>query len=889
MADMRLALALIGATIFNLSMSAEAPFDFSTTPGKLPKQVVPTEYSIRIVPNIDKFSFAGSEKVKIDVRAPVREIVLNAAELEITAASINDKALPKTAIKIDKKEELLRLSLPNELAAGNHTVALTFSGKINQQGQGLFYMRYQEQGTGAKKIALGTQFEATDARRLFPCWDEPSFRTRFQLTAVVPEKWMAVSNMPIETQTKIDKPAASKEVRFAMTPPMSSYLNVLCAGEFDLAETKVGQTQVRVITTKGKSEQGRYALESSAKILEYYNDYFGAPYPLPKLDQIAIPGGFGGAMENWGGITYYESILLFDPEKNSEETRQDIFAVLAHEMAHMWFGDLVTMAWWDNLWLNEGFASWMGTKCTAHFNPQWEVWLRNNKPRNPTRRTGITKEQAMETDARSTTHPIQVPVATEAEANSIFDDISYQKGQSFLRMLENFLGEDIFRDGIRRYIAKHKLSNTTTGDLWAALSEASNKPVDEIAAGWTEQPGFPVVKVRRDEGGKVSLAQERFTINSRNPRPLEWKLPLTYFVVGQPPQSRLMTAKIDNLENITADQALKLNVNGAGNYRAQYDSPSWDLLIASLAKLNTEDRVNLLGDSWALAQADRASMSIYLDLVEKLGPSTEFAQVEQIINVFDFVSCLLSGTVESEPFQNYARSTLRKSFDALGWEPKPEEAPTLRTLRGSLVEALGKLGDKEIIVACKERFQLYLADPKSLPPDLRRPVVLIVGSYADEASWNKLHDLGLKTTVIAEKQYYYDALAHARDPKLVQKTLAIALTDELPSSRAVFLVPRVARESAHPELAWQFARQNMKALLAKADSLSVNSYAPGLFTFFSEVARIDELKNYAKANLPTSSAKEVAKAADEIEFRSELKRRLGPQLAAWIEKRSREK
>src|SRR6202011_1636924 len=319
--------------------------------------------------------------------------------------------------------------------------------------------------------------------------------------------------MPVESERKID---IGREVRFQATPSMSSYLNVFVAGELDLIETKVAETQIRVIATKGKAEWGRYALESTAKILEYYNDYFGAPYPLPKLDQIALPGGFGGAMENWGGITYFESALLFDPEKSSDETKHQIFSVIAHEVAHMWFGDLVTMAWWDNLWLNEGFASWMGTKATAHFNPQWEVWLRKQVPRNPTRRVGIPKEQAMEGDARSTTHPIQQPIANEAEANSAFDDITYQKGQSFIRMLESFLGEDVFRDGIRRYIAAHKYSNSTTADLWSALSEASGKAVNEIAAGWTEQPGFPIVKVRRDENGKVALFQERFTVNYKN-------------------------------------------------------------------------------------------------------------------------------------------------------------------------------------------------------------------------------------------------------------------------------------------------------------------------------------------------------------------------------------
>src|SRR5213594_1495514 len=516
--------------------------------------------------------FTGTETVKLSVHSSVHQLVLNALELAITRASVDGKAMPQSAIKIDEKAELLTLELPSELSAGDHKLALTFSGKINQQGQGLFYMRYQEQGTGAKKIALGTQFEATDARRLFPCWDEPSFRARFQLTAVVPENWLAVSNMPIESEEKI---AEGKEIRFATTPSMSSYLNVFVAGELDLIESGSGPTQIRVITTKGKAELGRYALEATTQILKYYNDYFGAPYPLPKLDQIALPGGFGGAMENWGGFTYYESGLLFDQKNSSAETKQNIYEVLAHEMAHQWFGDLVTMAWWDNLWLNEGFASWMGTKCTAHFNPQWEVWLRRNLPRDPTRRIGIAKEQAMEGDARSTTHAIQQRIATEAEANSAFDDITYKKGQSFLRMLESFLGEDVFRDGIRRYIAAHEYSNTTTADLWNALSEASKKPVGEIAAAWTEQPGFPVVMMKRD-GEKVSLSQERFTINFPNAPALEWKIPLTYFVIGDNKiESRLMTGKIENLPNVATDRVVKLNANGAGNYRVQYDGPSW--------------------------------------------------------------------------------------------------------------------------------------------------------------------------------------------------------------------------------------------------------------------------------------------------------------------------
>jgi aminopeptidase N len=870
---------LSGTPLFG---AVEKPFNFYETPGKLPKEVVPTEYAMRVVPNIDNFTFTGSEMVKLNVSSPVRRLVLNALELKVQAASVDGEELPASAIRIDQETELLTLTLPSELTSGDHSLVLRFTGKINEQGRGLFYVCYQEQGSGARKVMLGTQFEATDARRFFPCWDEPAFRARFQLTVVVPENWLAVSNMPIESDKEI---AGGKEVRFAPTPPMSSYLNVFVAGELDVIESRVGPTQIRVIATKGKAELGRYALEASAQILQYYNDYFGLSYPLPKLDQIAIPGGFGGAMENWGGITYFESTLLFDPKNSSSDSKQNIYEVLAHEMAHMWFGDLVTMGWWDNLWLNEGFASWMGSKCTAHFNPQWEVWLARELPRDPTRRTGIAKEAAMEGDARSTTHPIQQPIATEAEANSAFDDITYKKGQSFLRMLESFLGEDVFRDGIRRYIEAHKYSNTTTADLWNALSQTSDEAVGEIAAGWTEQPGFPVVKVKRETDGKVQLTQERFTVNFKNAPSLLWKIPVTYSVVGAPAATLLLTGKTAAIENIPADRALKLNVNGAGNYRVEYDARSWKLLLEALLKLRMEDRVSLLSDAWALVQAGRVPVSFYFGLVEKLPPSADLAEREQIIDVLEFMHRLLISSPQCKKFQQYARSLLRPTFAKLGWEPKAGEPPTFASLRASLVSTLGDSNDPEIIAGCRERFEKYLADPASLAPDLRPAVLSVVGRYADEKTWNKLHELGLKTTSIADKQNYYNALAQAADPKSIKKTLAIALTDELPTSRAVFLVARVARDSGHPDIAWEFAAANMKTLLGKTDAAGANRYAPSLFTFFSDESRVNQLETYAQANLPAASAPDVAKAVDEIQFRAEFKKRLATQLSGWIDRK----
>jgi aminopeptidase N len=862
-------------------VNAESKFDFATTPGKLPKEVRPSEYAIRIEPNLEKLTFSGSETVQLQVDKPVTKLVLNALAMEIASASVDGRSLTEKAIVLNAEEQTLTLNLPNELPAGAHELVLKFSGKINPQGQGLFYARYREQGTNEKKIMLGTQFEATDARRLFPCWDEPIFRARFQLTAVVPKNFMAVSNMPIEAEKEIER---GKEVRFALTPSMSSYLVVLCAGELEAIESEQDGVKLRVIATKGKAEMGRYALESAAKILHYFNEYFGVPYPLPKLDLIAIPGGFGGAMENWGGITYYEAILLFDPENSSAATKQNIFAVIAHEMAHQWFGDLVTMAWWDNIWLNEGFASWMGSKCTDHFNPDWNEWLRRSASRDPSRRIGFPKDVSMQADARSTTHPVQQPIATEAEAGSAFDEIAYKKGQSIIRMLESFLGENVFRDSIRKYIAAHKYSNTTTADLWEALTEVSGKPIGELAPGWTEQPGFPLVEVKR-EGDVIKLSQERFTVHFPNPPERQWQVPLTYAMEGQPATNGflLRDPEADLPNELAADRAIKFNVEDTGYYRIEYDDASWKLLLGQTDRLSEEDRVNLLTDAWALVEANRKPLSHYLALVTQLLKDDQLAVYDQVIDTFTFINRLLAGDPTRPRFQQFARTLLRPAFDRIGWEPKADEPFPRSLLRGSLIRGLGVLNESDVIAGCRSRFDRFLSDPAAIPPDLRPDILGVVGRYADSQAWEKLHRLGLKTTSTEEKQYYYEALASAIDPRLVSRTLPIALTDELSTSRAAYLLPFVARYGEHPGLVWEYAREHMKELLAKQDAYSINSFAPGLFTFFSEPKDVEMLEKYAKARLPESAGKSVAKAVDEIGFRAEFKQRLVPQLNTWME------
>ena len=860
--------------LLSIALHAEAPFNFETTPGKLPKDVVPKGYDIQLKPNIEKLTLTGSETVILDIRKPVQTITLNVNTVTIGPAKLLGARgrIDQTAqVTIDSKEQTAVLNFDKEIGSGLHQVALEFAGKINERADGFYYAHYQEEGSGAKKLMLGTQMEAAHARRMFPCWDEPSFRAKFRLTVTVPNNFTAVSNMPIESEKKTD---AGKEVRFSQTPPMSSYLVVFCAGELDAIYGEADGVKIGVVTTKGKAETGRYALESTEKILKYYNEYFGEKYPLPKLDLIAVPGGFGGAMENWGGITFYESLLLFDPTKSSELTKQTIFKLIAHEVAHMWFGDLVTMAWWDNLWLNEGFASWMGTRCSDHFNPQWQVWLRSN----------AEKQRAMSTDALSATHPIQQPVKTEGEAESAADEITYLKGQSFLRMLESYLGEEDFRAGIRRYIQAHKLSNTTTADLWDALAKASKKPVTAVAANWTEQPGLPLVSMKSTESS-FTVSQERFTVHQKNPKPLEWKIPIAYRDISKatsPARVFLLEQKSATLPDIQPSQNVKLNAAAVGYFRTEYDGAHFDELLALAAKLPEADKVNLVSDTWALVEADRGSISNYFKLVEALREDNSLALWEQITATLSSIDFLYLGNKERPAFQAYGRSLLKPVFARVGWEHKSGEDAATGLLRAKLMAELSEFGDEDVISGARERFKTFLADPNMLPPDLRPAALDVVGRYADQKTWDKLHELGLKTRSIEEKGTSYHAMAVALAPELAKRTLPLALTDELPASRAILLVTWVARDGEQPEIAWDFAQMNREKLDAKLSALLAVRFVPFLMRGFSDPQHATELETYAGKYMPAGAKSEVEKATEEIRFKSDLKARILPEIYKWL-------
>ncbi len=854
---------------------AGEPFSFESTPGQLPKTVVPRHYAIHILPDLEKFTTHGMVTIDIEVLKPVDEITLNALDMIATNATlVAGRKEIQIKPRMNVPKQTVTLPLPETLKPGKYRLTLGFNGQMTEQAQGLFYVNYT--APSGKKLMLGTQMEPSDARRMFPCWDEPVFRATFELTVVLPDKFKSYSNTPIDRETTMSD--GLKEVRFARTPAMSSYLVVLVAGELEEVKDQVDGVEIRVVTTEGKKEQGRYALEATKALLHYYNEYFGIKYPLPKLDQIAIPGGFSGAMENWGGITYNESVLLFDPKTSSQQTRRDIYVSVAHEMAHQWFGDLVTSAWWNDLWLNEGFATWMENKATDHFNPDWQMWLT----------AAADKSVVMSSDARKTTHPIEQKVDNESDANDAFDNITYQKGAAIIRMLENYIGEEQFRKGVRRYLSAHRYSNAATADLWVGLEKASGKPIRAIAEGWTEQPGLPLVKVASesvDGRQAITLTQERFAVRDPKADSLSWTIPVTLLNVSasEKPAKLLLTDEPLSMKFGDASDVIKANPGDHGYYRVQYDHELAARLQREMPRLSPADRLNLLNDAWAMAEAGRSSTAEYFGLAISVRNEAAYAVADQVISKLLWLDDLEQDQPGQKAFRVRACALLQPQLRRVGWDAKTGEPPNDAMLRNRVIVALGHFEDPTVIAEAKSRFERFVVDAGSLKPDLRPAVLRTAGRFADTGIYKQLHELARKATGVEERQLYVGAMTEALDATLARATLEISLADELVPQEATALVGQVAG-NGRSELAWEFACTNVAKLLAKVDGFDRNNYLPGIASAFSDAVRAGELIEFVRKNVSEDAAGKAGEAAEQIRFKAEFKKRELPVIDKWTNK-----
>ncbi|MFZ0007530.1 MAG: M1 family metallopeptidase [Steroidobacteraceae bacterium] len=862
-----------------LATAAEAPFDFDKASGRLAKNVVPLDYDIAVVPDAAARTFTGIESVSLRFRTATDKVVFNT--LNLTLSNVRLDGQPVARVGTDNAAQLTTLTLAAAAAAGQHTLTLSYSGVIETRPQGLFVQPYSREGGGGQGLLLTTQMESTDARRMFPCWDEPAFRATFALTATVPADWATVGNMPVAKREVHGKLATTT---FERSPRMPSYLVEFTAGDVREVGAQRGKVHFGVWAVAGRESEGATALANAEQILADYDDYFGYPYPLPKLDSIAIPGGFSGAMENWGAITYTDETLLLS-KNSSLANAQDVYATQAHEMAHQWNGDLVTMGWWDDLWLNESFASWMAAKETDRRKPTWKWWESED----------ATKEDAMEADARTSSHAIQVHVTDELQAANAFDPtITYNKGQAVLRMLEAYLGPDTFRDGIRRYIKARAFSNATTADLWDALSAASGRQVGRIAADWTEQAGFPLVSVAAacDAGKRtISLSQRRFFLSAPADRSLEsvhWSVPLQIRVgATAAAQPLLLTHDGQSLAAGSCQQPLSVDAGAIGFYRVSYDASALAANTRAFGTLPDGDRIALLDDQWALVQAHSAPLASYLALAERMGTDLDARAWRQIAGALGTIEYDERGTPGHAAFAAYARSLLEPVASRLGWDARAGETPDLQALRRTVIEDLGLWGDPRVISEAQRRFAAFVHQHSAIAPDDQSMILNVVGLHADAATFEELHTLARESHDESEKHRLYTALAGVRDPQLGAQAAKIALAPEIPPQAVQLRLGMfVTLHKEQPQLAWSTFSANVGLLLSPFGNVAPLIEAQYVPQIFWNSMPPEQMHSWLKAHVRAGMGPQIEKGMEGARFRLTQKQALVPEADAYLAARA---
>ncbi len=840
--------------------------------GQLPKTVAPVAYDIQVKPDAAALTFSGTETVTVDVKSATSTVMLNAAALAVSRVTFDGKPAP---FKLDEQAQTLTVTLPRAATPGQHKMTFAWTGKINQSASGLFAIDYTNED-GSKSRMLATQFEAPDARRFAPMWDEPAFKAKFRLSAVAPKGQLAFSNMPAQSVTQAD---GTQLYRFGETPVMSSYLLFLGVGDMERKTVMSGNTEIGVITRRGVVDQGDYALSQAKRLLSYYNDYFGPPYPLPKLDMIAGPGSsqFFGAMENWGAIFYFENELLVDPRRTTESGRQRIYTVVAHEMAHQWFGDLVTMAWWDDLWLNEGFASWMEGKTAADLHPEWK---------SDAQAISTERERAMGLDATAATHPIVRHVETVEQIGAAFDGITYAKGQAVIGMMESTLGSDPFRAGIRRYMAKYKYGNTVTDQLWSELSAAAGRPVTGIAHDFTLQGGVPLVSMAgatcKAGTTSVRLTQGRFGLDAPSKQPQTWHVPLVLATLGGGETSAVVSGNERQGVTVKGCGTLVLN-RGKGSYtRVMYDDAGHGAIVRDYGKLALPDRLGTLADDFALAAGGYQDLSRYLAVQDRVADDADPLEWSAVASTLGTMSGLFTATPLEAGLRARTRAILAPELARVGYEAKADESSTVTNLRETLVGALGAAGDQDVAARARRYVGALGSNPAAIPLAIRTPILATYAANATMPEWNSLLALTKSETSPVAKNRYVQLLGTARDDAVARRALDLLKSSDITPPQKASLLRAIGR--GHPDMAFDFAVANRETVEGFLEESTRSGYIVGLGGASNDPAMIGKINAFAQKYLPETSRGGAERTVAQIVARKAVADRLRPAVQRWIGK-----
>ena len=847
---------------------------------RLPRNARPRRYELELRPDLAAARFEGRVVVTLDVVEPASTLILNAAELEISGATLTEptghERSPK--IRLAPEEQQLVLEFDTHLgAAEGYRLSIDFTGILNDQLRGFYRSTFRD-SDGSERVIATTQFEASDARRAFPCWDEPDLKATFSVTLVVDEGLTGLSNGALESAEP--RPDGRMELRFAETIRMSTYLVAFVVGPYELTEPSVVEgVPVRVAAVPAKLGLTDFAMQAAAHAVRFLTGYFAIPYPGDKLDHIAVPDFAFGAMENLGCVTYRESLLLADASAAAQTELQRIATVVAHETAHMWFGDLVTMKWWNGIWLNEAFATFMELTTTDEFRPEWQVWTA----------FGAGKAAAMSTDGLQATRPVEFPVGRPEEAEGMFDVLTYQKGGSVLRMLEQYLGREVFRKGISHYLATHAYGNTETTDLWDAIESVSKEPVRQIMDSWIYQGGYPLVTAELgDDPSTVILTQRRFVYDGDH-GDARWVIPVSLRAVvdGAVHHGRVLVDGPEARYTFPGPvDWVVLNAGAWGFYRTRYSGRLRSRLAdAGLDRvLDPLERLQLLGDTWAAVVAGDAELREWAEVATMVAEEPDpdlWGSIAAVLHLLD----LIAEPADREAVHAFARRLARPAWERVGWTPSPGEGDRIATARGRILQALGGTGhDVQVLSEASERFRAHLgagAAESALSPDVVAATVRLAVSAGGEQAWSEALQGYHRAERPQDQLRYLYALADTPDEALRMRTLELMMGSDVRSQDAPFVIGSVMAQVGAAQSVWQWIEQHWDRIVSRFPSTLLIRILEATAGFAHQEVAESVHRFFDSHELPVSATR-TGQILERMDVNVALRGRLSGRIAAEL-------